>query len=98
MKTTIGHLIEWSASNYPNKTGLVDWVKGQRWTFAQWDDEVNRMANLLLELGVNKGDVVSVFLYNRSEFVTTSRTFSSKTSTLDWASLRMNPNSPAVRR
>lgn len=71
MKATIGQLIEWSARNYPDKIGLVDLEKGQRWTFAEWDRDVNKMANLLRQLGVSKGDVVSVFLYNTSEFVTT---------------------------
>jgi fatty-acyl-CoA synthase len=71
MSTTIGEIIEWSAANYPNKTGLVYQEKGQKFTFHELNEKVNQFASALTQLGVKKGDVVSVFLYNNSEFVIT---------------------------
>lgn len=69
MSTTIGELVEWTARNYPEKIGLIYRRKNQVWTYKQLDEQVNRFANALIGLGVRKGDIVSVFLYNTSEFV-----------------------------
>ncbi|MDQ0338895.1 fatty-acyl-CoA synthase [Caldalkalibacillus uzonensis] len=69
MTATVGQMIEWAAHNYPHKTGLVYEEKDQRWTFAELDAKVNQFAIALRTLGVCKGDVVSTFLYNTSEFV-----------------------------
>lgn len=67
--TTIGSLLEWSATNYPNKTAIVYQEKEQSWTYSEFNGLVNRFAASLEELGVKKGDVVSTFLYNTSEYV-----------------------------
>jgi len=71
MGTTIGELVEWSAVNYPHKLALVYPRKNQRWTYEEMDAKINRFASALQSLGVKKGDVVSTFLYNTSEFVVT---------------------------
>ncbi|MBS4191673.1 long-chain-fatty-acid--CoA ligase [Bacillus sp. FJAT-49705] len=71
MSSTIGELIEWSAINYPNKTGLIYREKEQSFTFQELNEKVNQFASSLSQLGVKKGDVVSTFLYNTSEFVIT---------------------------
>lgn len=67
--TTIGELLVWSAHNYPQKRALVYKKKNQSFTFQELDERVNRFASSLIQLGVCKGDVVSTFLYNTSEFV-----------------------------
>lgn len=67
--TTIGKILEWSAHNYPKKPALIYHAKGQSWTYQQFNENVNRFAFSLQQLGVKKGDVVSTFLYNSSEFV-----------------------------
>lgn len=67
--TTIGNLLEWSARNYPHKQALIYEHKEQRWSYKQLNEHVNRFAHSLLQLGVQKGDVVSALLYNSSEFV-----------------------------
>lgn len=69
MSTTIGELLEWSAHNYPSKTALIYREKNQKYSFEALNENVNRFANSLVALGVKKGDVVSTFLYNTSEFV-----------------------------
>jgi fatty-acyl-CoA synthase len=73
MSTTIGHLIEWSARNYPEKVALIYEYenKQHRFSYAELNQHVNRFAHALLKLNIQKGDVVSSFLYNTSEFVIT---------------------------
>ncbi|MBM7649665.1 fatty-acyl-CoA synthase [Bacillus ectoiniformans] len=69
MSTTVGEVIEWSAHNYPDKPALIYREKNQQFTFSELDALVNRFASALMQLGVKKGDTVSTFLYNTSEFV-----------------------------
>lgn len=69
--TTVGQLLEWSATNFPDKIGLIYREKNHVWTYEQFNAKANQFAQALLKLGVKKGDVVSVFLYNTSEFALT---------------------------
>lgn len=69
--TTVGSLLEWSAQNYPNKRGLVYPRKNQEWTYQEFNDKANQLAQAFLQLGIKKGEVISTFLYNTSEFVLT---------------------------
>ena len=48
-------------------TALV--VDGERWTFAQLDDRVNRLADVLALQGIARGDRVGVLLGNTNEHV-----------------------------
>ncbi|RLQ95456.1 fatty acid--CoA ligase [Falsibacillus albus] len=67
MYPTIGDVFEQSVKRSPKKEALVDMTRQKRWTFEEWNDDVNRAANALLQEGVRKGDRVSTFLYNGSE-------------------------------
>lgn len=69
--TTVGQLLEWSATNYPDKVGLIYREKNHVWTFKQFNEKANQLAHAFMKLGIKKGDVVSVFLYNTSEFALT---------------------------
>ncbi|MFC7372981.1 fatty acid--CoA ligase [Fictibacillus iocasae] len=71
MYVTIGQVFEQTVRKYPNKEALVDLAKNQRWTFTEYDEDVNRLANALKESGIQKGDVVSTFLFNTSELAIT---------------------------
>jgi acyl-CoA synthetase (AMP-forming)/AMP-acid ligase II len=51
----------------PNRDCVV--VEGKRWTYAQINKRVNRLANALAKLGVNKGDRIGMLQVNCSEFV-----------------------------
>lgn len=66
--TTIGSLLNWSATNYPNKPAIIYDAKQQCWSYKDFNLKVNQFSNALTGLGVKKGDVVSAFLYNSSEF------------------------------
>lgn len=70
MYISIGQLFEQTVSKYPKKEALVDVPKGLRWTYEEWDLEVNKLANALLSSGVQKGDRVSTYLFNNSELAT----------------------------
>ncbi|MYL29560.1 long-chain-fatty-acid--CoA ligase [Halobacillus halophilus] len=70
MGPTLKSMFEQTVAKYPEKEGLVDVRLGMRWTFKEWEEEVNRAAAALAASGVEKGDKVSTVLYNTVEFAT----------------------------
>ena len=62
-------LPEARAAAMPNKTWLFSAADDRRWSYAEFNAEVNRAANLLLSLGVGKGDKVSLLMANSPEYV-----------------------------
>jgi long-chain acyl-CoA synthetase len=70
MGTTIGKIFDLTVMKFPNKEALYDVRKNVRFTYSQWNDEVNKLANALLAEGVKKGDRVSTFLFNTEELGT----------------------------
>ncbi|SEA20907.1 fatty-acyl-CoA synthase [Thalassobacillus cyri] len=71
MGPTLRSMFEQTVAKYPEKEGLVDVRLGKRWTYREWDEEVNCLANTLKDAGVGKGDKVSTVLFNTAEFATT---------------------------
>ncbi len=67
---TIGEVFSQTVRKFPKKEAVVDIAKGRRYTYEQWEQEVNRLANALLGAGVQKGDRVSTVLYNTLELGT----------------------------
>ncbi|GAB4556381.1 MAG: acyl--CoA ligase [Anaerolineae bacterium] len=68
----IGHLIEMRAHESPEKEFLIHYnAAGERevLTYAEFNLQVNRAANMLLQMGVQHGDVVATLTYNHSETV-----------------------------
>jgi len=63
---TLGHLLEDAARHHRDKTLLI--YEGQRLSFGEVERRVNRSANALQDLGVRKGDKISVMLPNGFEF------------------------------
>lgn len=70
MYVTIGSLFLQTVKKYGKEEALVDSERNIRWTYEQWNHEVNRLANALLDAGVKKGDRVSTFLFNTVELGT----------------------------
>ena len=68
---TIGDTLEGTVDRYPDRDAIVYPRKDQRWTYADFDERVNRLANALLEAGIEKGDRVATVLYNGSEMALT---------------------------
>ena len=70
MYTTIGKLFEQTVQKFPNKEALYDVNKNIRYTYLEWDHQVNKLANALQNAGVKKGDRVSTYLFNTEELAT----------------------------
>jgi len=69
--TTLREMFEQTVRKFPNKEALYDVRLNKRWTYKEWDEDVNCLAQALRQAGVGKGDRVSTFLYNTSEFAMT---------------------------
>jgi long-chain acyl-CoA synthetase len=59
--------LEHSAARFPDKTALV--CQGRRWTYAELNARANRLANWLLDQGLERGDRVALQLENSVEAV-----------------------------
>jgi long-chain acyl-CoA synthetase len=62
----VGDIVSSNARLYPNKICVVD--ENVRLTWAQFNDRVNRLANVLIGLGLKKGDRVGLLSENRHEY------------------------------
>ncbi len=62
-KLTIPSLINESVKNYADKTSVV-YVGEENYTYKQLGNDVDRVATLLLKLGIQKGDKVAVLSTN----------------------------------
>ncbi|MBT4268999.1 MAG: long-chain-fatty-acid--CoA ligase [Deltaproteobacteria bacterium] len=69
MELTIGRTLMTTAHTYGGLEAIV--IDEKRVTFAELDEAVNRRANALLELGVNRGDHVGTLFANCLEVVET---------------------------
>jgi long-chain acyl-CoA synthetase len=70
MSTTIGKIFDLTVKKLPNKPAIYDVRKNVRYTYREWSEQVNRLANALLKEGVKKGDRVSTFMFNTEELGT----------------------------
>ncbi|WP_404449693.1 fatty acid--CoA ligase [Sutcliffiella horikoshii] len=71
MSITIGKIFNLTVQKFPDKEALHDVKKNVRFTYKEWNVEVNRLANALLKEGVKKGERVSTLLFNTEELATT---------------------------
>ena len=60
---SLGRVIEEVAVTYKDRTALL--FEDQSWTYHQYNQEANRLANYLLSRGVKKGDNIVSFINNR---------------------------------
>src|ERR1039458_9996371 len=66
---TIGQNLRRTASRWPAADALVDLAQGVRYTYEEFDAAVDNLGRALLGAGMAKGDRVSVWAPNRSEWV-----------------------------
>jgi acyl-CoA synthetase (AMP-forming)/AMP-acid ligase II len=71
MYPTIAETLELTAQKYPDKPGLIYPYRDQHWTYSEFDDRANQLANVLRDLGIEKGDRVATVLFNGSEQILT---------------------------
>ncbi|MEF8777525.1 MAG: long-chain-fatty-acid--CoA ligase [Natronomonas sp.] len=65
---TIPETLERTTRKYPDRPAIVYPTKDVRWTYEEFDERVTRFANALRDVGVEKGDRVSLLMYNSAEF------------------------------
>uniref|UniRef100_A0A671MIM5 Long-chain-fatty-acid--CoA ligase n=1 Tax=Sinocyclocheilus anshuiensis TaxID=1608454 RepID=A0A671MIM5_9TELE len=68
-RNTVPKLFAKSVKKYGDKTALIFEGTGEKWSFKELDDYSNRVANLLLQRGFTEGDVIALFMENRSQYV-----------------------------
>jgi acyl-CoA synthetase (AMP-forming)/AMP-acid ligase II len=66
--TNIGHFVSKRALLNPELEAFVDADTGRRFTFAELDRRVNRIAHVLSDNGVQRGDRVALLMMNSVEF------------------------------
>jgi fatty-acyl-CoA synthase len=69
IETTIGQDLERAVARYPDNGALVVRDQGVRWTYAELDRRVDRLARALLAAGLGKGDRLGIWAPNCSEWV-----------------------------
>ncbi len=68
---TIAALLADTVSRWPDRPAVVFREQGVRWTWAQFQAEVDRLAAGLAALGLQRGDRVGIWAPNRAEWLTT---------------------------
>ncbi|WP_342429805.1 long-chain fatty acid--CoA ligase [Neobacillus sp. FSL H8-0543] len=63
----IGNLLSQNARKFPELLAIE--CEGRSYTYRQFNEEVNKLANGLLEKGVNKGEKVALMMKNSDHFV-----------------------------
>ncbi|MBI3993528.1 MAG: AMP-binding protein, partial [Candidatus Lambdaproteobacteria bacterium] len=67
---TVGHLLVQQVRMKPAAIAVVDGER--RYTFAEFNARVNRLAHVLTALGITRGERVAIFSENRSEYLETA--------------------------
>jgi fatty-acyl-CoA synthase len=65
---TIGANLERTAREHPDRVALISRHQGLRYTYAEYDAEVDRVARALLAAGIEQGDRVGLWSPNRAEW------------------------------
>ncbi|MCD6486278.1 MAG: AMP-binding protein [Syntrophobacterales bacterium] len=64
---TLGAILRYHALNYPHHLAVVDVDNNKRYTYEELNNRVNRLANSLLAMGIQKGDKVAILMKDRLE-------------------------------
>ncbi len=70
-RRTIPAVFKATVAAYPDRDAVVFVEQGVRWTWAEFDREVDALAAGLLQLGLKRGDRVGIWSPNRAEWVLT---------------------------
>ena len=70
MSVNIGNLLARRANINGSIEALYDVAAGRRYTYAELNKETNKVASLLVDAGVKKGDRVALLQMNSAEFMT----------------------------
>lgn len=67
---TIGQCLDLVAREFPHREAVVSLHQGDRFTYRQFNEVVNRAAKAFLKLGIQKGDRVAIWSTNNYEWIT----------------------------
>jgi len=70
-KVNVAHILTRNAELYPNRFAIDDRLTGARFTYAELEERVMRLANALRDQGIRRGETVAVMLYNEHAMVET---------------------------
>src|SRR5437588_10136355 len=65
---TIGHNLERTVARVPDSEALVSFHQNVRYTYAEFDEAVDRLATSMLAAGVKRQDRIGVWSPNRAEW------------------------------
>ena len=65
----VGEVLDDTAAKFPNNDALIVRHQKRRYRYAEFRDEVNRVARALMALGIQKGDRVGLWATNCAEWV-----------------------------
>jgi len=68
LEETIGANLERIVGQHGDREALVEVATGRRWTYAEFDSDVNALARGLLATGIGKGDRVGIWAPNCAEW------------------------------
>ncbi|MDO5626845.1 MAG: AMP-binding protein, partial [Mobilicoccus sp.] len=68
LEETIGANLERTVERFGEREALVDIPGGRRWTYAEFDADVNTLAKGLMAVGLNKGDRMGIWSPNCAEW------------------------------
>ncbi len=71
VNSTMGDVLDRQAERFADRDALVNVETGQRFTYAEFRDEVERVARGLMALGIQRGQHVGIWATNYSEWVLT---------------------------
>ena len=69
--STIGDMLDRQAERFAGRDALVNVETGERYSYAEFRDEVERVARGLMALGIEKGQHVGIWATNYTEWVLT---------------------------
>jgi len=58
----VGQILTLTANKFPNRSAIL--VENRRFSYQEFNKRVNRFAYALLNMGLKKGDEVSILLFN----------------------------------
>lgn len=67
LETTVGRLLRKAVRQFPERVAVVQ--AGRSVTYSALGNQVNRFANALLHLGIQKGDRVAIWMHNSIEYI-----------------------------
>ncbi|KAI9296077.1 acyl-CoA synthetase [Neoconidiobolus thromboides FSU 785] len=67
---TIGQLWDEKVKQYPNNLAMISYFEDIKWSYQELDEKVNELMRGLVNLNLNKGDRLAVYMPNSSAWIT----------------------------